>query len=81
LPEVMEGTDLDQLAEELERRTERAVREACPPSKKNKNKAPFWCRELERLRRIVRSKRKRYQQARSPVLRNRILELYRDAKR
>jgi len=82
-PEETEGINLDQLVEEVERRTEYAIGRACPTSKKNKNKSrtPFWCGEMDRLRRIVRSRRKSYQQARDPALRNRKLEQYRDAKK
>lgn len=75
-------TNLDSLATEIEQSTIYAIKNLLPPQRNTQNKkqiTPFWCAELNRLKRITRAKRKIYQKARNPELRNRKLE-YQKAK-
>jgi len=82
LYEIEDAANVDLIAMKIEDMVKQAMGTAGPPQGKAKTNttAPFWCAELERQRRIVRAKRKSYQQTLDLKLRNRKLEQYRIAK-
>ena len=78
----MDGIDLDTLTVEIEEKTRLAIKQTAKITNKTRKNGglPYWSNALERLKKQTRARRKSYQAARDPTIRQRRLQIYRETK-
>ena len=83
LPDIRDDSNVESLAEDIQNAIYNATRKATNNKLKRTRKKgglPYWNDNLERLKRLTRSKRRSYHAARDPTVRQIRLQNYRNAK-